>query len=952
MNRTRMIATRCRASVLAFSCSLSWTLACLAGAAPAAVGAPTPEDLEFFERQVRPVLAEHCLDCHGPKKQEAGLRLDSRAAVLRGSDEGPIVKERAPNESRLMEAVRRTGELKMPPDKPLAATAVAALARWVELGLPWPESPAPAAGGSSAAISAAAAKHWAFQPIRPPALPAAASDATRDWTRTSLDRFVAARRDAAGLAASPAADRRTLARRLSFDLLGLPPTPEDVAALVADEAPDAVERHVDRLMASPRLGERWARHWMDVARYADNKGYVFFEEKTYPWAYAYRDYLIESFNRDVPYDRFVTEQLAADLIDRGGDDGALRALAFLTIGAHFMNNTHDILDDRIDVVSRGLQGLTVVCARCHDHKYDPVPQADYYSLYGVFRSSEEPAVPPLFASPPDTDEYRKFTAELAVRVGKLDEFVRRKHRDLVTGARTRVAEYLLAADQARRQPATDDFMLIADTNDLNPAMIVRWRIFLEKTARQPHPTWSVWNRLATLEPGQFAAGAEQLAKQLAAAPTLDGAPLNAKVRERFAAKPPTSLGDAAKAYGELLGEVEAQWQAALKQAAEAGQPAPTALAEPQAEELRKTLYGADAPPDVPILLGWGFLSLLPDRASQGEYQKLIKEVETWLMTGPGAPPRAMVLVDSTQPHDSRVFLRGNPNRLGDAAPRQFLAVANPARRPFAQGSGRLELAREIVAPSNPLTARVYVNRVWQHLIGSAIVRTPGDFGLRSEPPTHPELLDELAARFMADGWSTKRLQRAIVTSATYAQASVERPECAKVDPENRWLWKMNSRRLGFEALRDSLLVAADSLDARLGGPSLQLLGDGLTPRRTVYGFIDRMDVPSLLTTFDFPNPSATSSQRDATIVTPQALYLMNGPFVADVAARTTGRRDLQDLPTIDDKLTRLFQVLYAREPTDDERRALTTYLGPTPTADAWTRLAHALLMTNEFLYVD
>jgi len=344
--------------------------------------------------------------------------------------------------------------------------------------------------------------------------------------------------------------------------------------------------------------------------------------------------------------------------------------------------------------------------------------------------------------------------------------------------------------------------------------------------------------------------------------------------------------------------------------------------------------------------------LLPDRASQGEYQKLIKEVETWLMTGPGAPPRAMVLVDSSQPHEPRIFLRGNPNRLGEPTPRQFLALANPGRKPFSLGSGRLELAREIVAPTNPLTARVLVNRVWQHLIGSPIVATPGDFGLRSDSPTHPDLLDELAVQFMADGWSIKRLQRAILTSATYGQASVDRADCVKIDPENRWLWKMNTRRHSFEVLRDALLVAAESLDQRLGGPSVQLLGDGIVPRRSMYAFIDRMDVSPLLTTFDFPNPTATSAQRDATTVTPQALFLMNSGFVAEIAARVTNRKDVTSASAVDGRVRRLFDLLFAREPTAAEQQSIAAYLGPEPRPESWTRLVHALLMTNEFLYVD
>ena len=961
----RIIAAWCASWLALFAC----------GAIHADDAAPpkfTAAQLELFEKQVRPVLAEHCWSCHGAKKQEAGLRLDSRAAVLRGGDSGPIVIPGKPDDSLLVRAVRRTGDVKMPPDNPLARAAVDALTQWVQLGLPWPDSPGvPSAANQN---SDAWKNHWAFKPVVRPATPDTKQNTA---ARGTLDRFVLARLDEAKLTLSPEADRRTLARRLSLDLIGLPPAPELVDDFLSDTGPDAYERLVDRLLGSPRYGERWARHWLDVARYADNKGYVFFEEKNYTWAYAYRDYVVESLNADLPYDQFVTQQLAADQLELGDDKRPLRALGFLTLGAHFMNNTHDIVDDRIDVVTRGLMGLTVTCGRCHDHKYDPVPQADYYSLYGVFRSCEEPLVSPLFAPPPDSDDYRKFAEELAKREAALNEFVVKKHRALVDGARSRAGEYLMAAFAARHQPATDDFMLIADTNDLNPTMILRWRVYLEKTAKQPHPVWEPWHQFAALDGGRFPQDAGPLAKRLAAAPPDPARPLNPLVRqllEQLAAKSPQAMNDVGAAYAELLSQVDKKWQAAVAAAAAAGQPTPAGLADPAEEELRRVFYGPDAPPDVPVLIGWGFLTLLPDRASQGEYQKLLKAVETHMISGPGAPPRAHVLLDSPQPFDARVFLRGNPNRLGDSTPRQFLRVANPDRKPFTRGSGRLELAREIVRPENPLTARVLVNRLWMHHVGAPLVRTPSDFGMRSEPPTNPELLDELAARLVTSQWSIKRLARDIVTSAAFRQSAAVRRDAEKLDPENRWLWRANSRRLDFETFRDSLLVAAGSLDLKIGGPPVQLLGDGVVPRRTLYGFIDRLDVAPLLTTFDFPNPSQSNPLRDQTIVAPQALYLMNNNFVAEIAQRVVARPDLAasgdgaagtanspdtansanpPSSAVDQRITRLFVALLTREPTDGERSSVRSYLGAgeKPDAEAWRRVAHALLMTNEFAFI-
>ncbi|MFO0867777.1 MAG: PSD1 and planctomycete cytochrome C domain-containing protein [Pirellulales bacterium] len=921
-------------------------LVVLVGVANGLRGADFSADqLRRFEQQVRPVLAEYCWECHGAKKQEAGLRLDSREAVLRGGDSGPVVKIGQPDESLLVAALRRQGDVKMPPDRPLPPAAVEALTRWVQEGLAWPATPPPTA---TPPLADAARTHWAFQPIRRPAVPVVAGDG---WARGPLDAFIRARQSAAALTPSPPASRAALLRRLSFDLLGLPPSPEAIDEFSADEGPDAVERCVDRLLASPQHGERWARFWLDLARYADTKGYVFFEDKNFTWAYTYRDYVIESLNRDLPYDRFVTEQLAADRLDLHGDPRPLRALGFLTLGPHFMGNTHDIIDDRIDVVTRGLLGLTATCARCHDHKYDPISQGDYYGLYGVFRSCEEPGVPPLADRPPDTDEYRAFVAELQKREAALQEFVNRKHQELVQGARTRVAEYLMAAYAARHQPATDDFMLIADTNDLNPTMVLRWRVFLEKMGRQSHPVWRIWTRLAALPEAQFAEQAAAALTPLLADEAL-AAGLNPRVRQRFAAAVPQTMNEVAAAYAELLRQVEGQWQEKLQSERGAGRAVPAGLDDPAAEELRAALYGPDAPPDVPLLLGWGFLTLLPDRASQGQYQKLLKDVETQMTTGAGAPARALVLWDAPQPYAARVFLRGNPNRLGDPAPRQFLGAISPQRQPFREGSGRLELAREIVRPDNPLTARVLVNRLWLQHCGAALVRTPGDFGLRGDPPTHPELLDYLASDLRDGGWSLKGLHRQLVTSATYRQASVDRPEGVAVDPENRLWWRMNSRRLDFELLRDALLASSLSLDARLGGPSVQLLQDAVVPRRTLYGFIDRLDVPSLLTTFDFPNPSQSNPQRDQTTVPPQALYLMNNGFIAEIARRVTTRPDVASQSDVTGRSEWLYRVLYGRLPRPSEAAALREYLGPAPAAERWTLLVHALLMANEFTFID
>ncbi len=909
-----------------------------------------------FETKVRPILVARCQTCHGAKKQESNLRLDTKAGFKKGGDNGVVIDSKQLDQSELLLAVRREGGRKMPPDKPLPAEELDVLAEWIRRGAFWPnDAAAPAAD--------AATKHWAFQSIVLPPVPRLPND---EWSNTPLDRFVLAKLREASLSPSQSADNRTLLRRVSFNLIGLPPTPDELEDFLADDSPDAFEKVVDRLLSSPHYGERWGRHWLDVARYADTKGYVFFEEKKFPWAWTYRDYVIRSFNGDLPFDRFVTEQLAADQLELGDDKRPLAAMGFLTLGGRFMNNLHDVLDDRIDVVSRGLLGLTATCARCHDHKFDPIPQADYYSLYGVFRSSIEPTLPPEFLPPPQTEEYAKFSTEMLSRQKKLTDFVTGKHAALVTSARARAAEYLLAAQAQMEKPPTDDFMLLADTNDINPTMTLRWQVALEAARKRPHPVWQAWTEFAALPSDQFAAKSGDVVRRLgtlARPPTAINDENEKKDRTGKSARPtvnplvvtalceppPQSLNEVATRYGELLKQIDAKWQ----------QTKPAPLADPHEEEIRRVLYGPDAPPDVPLAMGWGFLSLFPDRPTQGEYQKLIKELEQWSMTTAGAPARAMVLIDDATPFDPQIFLRGNPNRFGAHVPRQSLAIATPDRKPFKTGSGRLELARSIVDPRNPLTARVFVNRVWMHHFGTGLVTTPSDFGLRSDPPSHPELLDWLAANFIKSGWSVKWLHRQIVLSATW-QASSDSEKGLRLsadgsrpsaDPDNRWLSHSNRRRLEWEPLRDSLLAASGTMNRRIGGESVELLG-GFNPRRALYGTLDRLDVPNLLTTFDFPTPAATNPQRDSTTVAPQALFLMNGELSYEAARQLQVRPKVVAAVDPPSRVRQLFLICFQRVPTDAEQQAAGEFLGDKPTTERWTAFAQSLLLANEFAFVD
>jgi mono/diheme cytochrome c family protein len=908
--------------------------------ASARVGAaPTPAELAF-ERHIRPVLAEHCQGCHGPKKQMGGLRLDSRAAALKGGDSGPALKPGDPDGSRLVQAVRHAGELKMPPRKRLPAQHVEALAAWVKAGAPWPAPVAAADGGDWR-------RHWAFRPVERSPVPAVKDTS---WPRNPIDRFVLARLEAKGLSPSPEAGRRPLIRRLSYDLVGLPPTPEEVDAFVADARPGAYDGLVERLLASPRYGERWGRHWLDVARYADTKGYVFFEEADYPWGWTYRDYVLEALNEDRPYDRFILEQIAADQLDLGGDRRPLRALGFVALGGRFMNNVQDVIDDKIDAVTRGLMGLTVSCARCHDHKFDPVPTADYYSLYGVFASVAEPFVPPLYDEPADTALYRSFRKELGAREKALADFLREKFEGVRKGARARAAEYLLAAHARRGQPRADDFMLLADGNDLNPTMRIRWQSYLERTARTPHRVWSAWHAFADLPEKDFAARAKDLAARLAAG---RDQPINPLVAKLFAGPPPATLAEVANRYGQLLNETDKLWQEELARAARENRPAPGRLADADREEVRQVLDG----PGAAANLLWGEISnleLLPDRPAQGRLQQLLKAVEQWRSGGRCAPPRANVVVDLPRPIEPVVLRRGNPNNPGERVPRRLPAVlAGGQRAPFRHGSGRLDLARAIADPKNPLTARVMVNRVWIHHFGAGLVSTPGDFGLRAEPPSHPELLDWLADEFVRSGWSLKHLHRLIVTSAAYRQAGGDRPACRALDPDNRLLWRANRRHLDLEALRDTLLAVSGQLDAAVGGPSVK---GALSPgarRRTLYSWVDRLHVPGLFRTFDFPSPDASSPQRDRTLVPQQALFLMNSPFALHAAGLLARRPEVARQPALEGKVRQLYRLCLGREPDAEELALAREFLAGGKAGDAaWRRYAQALLLSNEFVFVD
>ncbi|MEX2168296.1 MAG: PSD1 and planctomycete cytochrome C domain-containing protein [Pirellulales bacterium] len=637
----------------------------------------SPEHAEFFERHIRPVLVERCFECHSSKTTapKGGLRLDTAETIRSGGDSGPAIVSGNADDSLLVQAIRYEGH-EMPPDGKLPEDVIAHFEQWVALGAPDPRTETPNTP-EHASPSTSNGDHWAFKPpqaVEPPQV----RDAS--WPRSPVDKFILGRLEDEGLTPSPPAQPRTQLRRVAYALTGLPPSFAEMEAFAAAPTDEAYAAFVERLLASPQFGERWGRHWLDIARYADTKGYVFTQDRNLPAAPSYRDWVIAAFNSDLPYDRFVVAQLAADQMD---DPSAKPAMGFLTLGRVFLGNTSDIIDDRIDVMTRGLLGLTVTCARCHDHKYDPIPTADYYSLYGVFASSKD-------------------------------------------------------------------------------------------------------------------------------------------------------SGDAA------------------------------------------------------------------------------------------AP---LMLVDAETPTEPVIFVRGNPSNHGPKVQRRFLScLSNDEPQPFEHGSGRKELAEAIASPNNPLTARVWVNRVWGHLLGQALVTTPSDFGTRSDPPSHPELLDWLATQFVAEGWSTKQLIRQIVLSNAYRQSSEDRPECRERDPENLLVWRMNRQRLELEPLRDSLLLAAGRLDLALGGPSVHLTQAPFPTRRAVYGFIERQNLPGFFRTFDFAGPDTHAPQRPQTTVPQQALYLMNSPFVLQQAEHLVRRPEVASVASYEDRAQQIYEAALGRVPTAEELAVATEFL--------------------------
>jgi hypothetical protein len=868
-----------------------------------AAGSDTEAGIAFFEAKIRPVLAEHCYSCHGEKKQRGKLRLDSKEAMLQGGDSGPAIVPGKVDGSLLIKAIRQQGELKMPEGSRLPAPVVADFEKWIAMGAPDPRKAGAAPLAKDGIDWRTARTFWSFQPPGLAALPKVAS---AGWTKTPIDHFILARLETAGLKPVAPAGKRALIRRATFDLIGLPPAPEEVEAFLADSSPDAFATVVDRLLATPHYGERWGRYWLDVARYAEDQAHTFAVVPNKN-AYRYRDWVIAAFNEDMPYDRFVKLQIAADLIEKD-DAGRIKhlpALGFFGLGAQYYKNSDpgkaaaDELDDRVDTLTRGLLGLTVACARCHDHKFDPIPQQDYYSLAGIFSSSKLANLP--LATRAEEARFNEQQQRIRKVDGDMKTFLRTERAIIAEQYAPEVAKYAVAAWRVQSQRATMTVAAMAKKETLHADVLGRWVKYMERPPRSIG--FDAWLKLTNADEAQAVKLAETLERTVLEALADRGKKPIEKSKSDlleglFGEKGVFTPGD---------DELNAKLPAEKKQR----------LDEIKGDLAR--LQKEDAARPLPIAHG----------------------------------------LTEANVADMKVFLRGNPSKPGPVAPRRFLKIlAGDEPQPFSRGSGRLELADAIATRDNPLTARVIVNRVWQYHFGRGLVGTPSNFGELGERPSHPELLDYLACRFVESGWSLKTLHRDIMLSAVYQLSSARDEKNFTADGDNRLLWHMSRRRLDVEAWRDAMLAVSGKLDAAMGGSTTDLTAS-TNFRRTVYAKISRHDLNQLLRLFDFPDANITSERRNETTVPQQQLFVLNSPFVIE-AAKGLAARVQGESADGEERVQRAFMLAYGRPPRDEELRLALGFLASPDNETEqqanhltrWERLAQVLLASNEFMYVD
>jgi len=832
---------------------------------------------------------------------------------LSGGENGPSVVGGQVDDSLLIQAVRREG-LEMPPEEPLSEAEVAILEKWVRDGGFWPKESektnAPGLGDQET-IHQHAELHWSFQSIVKPKVPKILADAD---IRNPIDAFIVSKLVEAGIEPAESADRRTLLRRASFDLVGLPPPIKAVEVFERSEDSFVFMKQVDEFLASKQFGQRWGRYWLDIARYADTRDWQAQTDERYPFAYTYRDYVIRSINDDKPYDQFLNEQLAADMLTKDPHSPTLAALGFLTVGPRFRNNEQEQIADRVDSVTRGLMGLTVACARCHDHKYDPIKIEDYYALYGVFDSTElTDNLPTLNSgkriSEEDTAAYEKAKAE---KTQALEDYISKLRSDAIAEVVAKPMKYFQAFYETSVTKSSQIRGAISKYKVTDVAMTAfetsMERILLNKSLVNDSVLGPLVVGMAMSEKEFKSKSAEFVSSESASDKNR-----NASVIKALNKQPLKSRLDLLETYATILDQVKA-YEDKLT---------------PDQIAIQKAFLENEGVLDLsrPSVIS-GYRLLGNGRKVLGDFETAIREVDA---KHPGSPPRAMIVNEKEKPVTPFVFLRGEPSRKGDRVPRRFISFLDHENtKPFVQGSGRLELAKKITDPANPLTARVAVNRVWMRYFGVGLVSSVDDFGLRCEAPVHRELLDWLAASLIENGWSMKWLHRTIIESAAYQRSSIASgsPQALAADSENTLLWRQNRKRLDFEATRDTMLAVSGELDRTLDGPSVKLNQLPYSFRRSVYAYVDRVDMDPILKTFDFASPLASTSIRSETTVPQHALFVMNHPFVIERAKTIAAK--VRPTDTSKESVARAVNVLFrrmlSRMPSTAERSSALSFL--------------------------
>jgi cytochrome c553 len=968
---------RCSSFLLAVTTALVLLLPALQHV-DAQTAAASPD---FFEMKVRPVLANSCYSCHASTAM-GGLRLDSREAMMKGGTRGAAVVPGDPDKSLLVTAVRQSDEkLKMPMGGKLKDSEIEDLAAWVKAGAVWPAAPAAAtpAGkmGDKYVIPAERKNFWSLIPLAEPKVPAVKDPR---WAKTNIDRFVLARLEKDGMKPVRAASRHDLIRRASLDLTGLPPTPEETAAFEKDPSPDAFAKVVDRLLASPHYGERWGRIWLDVARYGEDdyrslnpnpRGY-----HPYPNAYVYRDWVIQAFNDDLPYDQFVKAQLAGDLLDEKARHKTLPATGFLGLGPWYYDNgavevTHaDERHDRVDVVTRGFLGLTVGCARCHDHKYDPIPTSDYYSLAGVFLNTayhEYPMVPKKVL-----DQYTQVEAEIEKKQKVLQELQTNLGNQLSESLAFQTSNYLQGVHEVVAQRREAD--TVVESRKLDYELLQRWIKYMEKPTDKYKfkEDWQAMMKRAIAQAANggrggrggngggggagagAGAGAGGGGRRGGGGGPGGGNPEVKKLADEFQANVVKSML-ARRDLNEENDIIAAKALEGTTKKKRANKPnefitnddfcpgcglrlknMPEAESNLWTEIFQRELRDSDDPaammaaggragkPGVLLFRGWGLESRTGTLAQQ-QMAAIRTDIEEARKKLEPAYPFLHGVQDAEKPVNLPISIRGNPENLGPEVPRHPLSLTSkndPA--PFTKGSGRLELADDIV--KQPIAMRVMVNRIWKAHFGTGIVETPSNFGLTGERPTNPELLEYLASNFAKDGKSIKKLHREIMLSSVYQLGTENDAANFAKDSGNRLYWRADRKRMDAEQLRDSVMMVAGNLDSALGGPS-----EDLTPsmtRRTVYGRVSRYKIDEYLQLFDFPTPSISAEKRFTTTVPQQRLFLMNSDFMQveseELAKRVAGEPDNRA------RIRKAYQLIYGRDPKEDEIKLGIAYLHEEP----------------------